>query len=69
MSKIKYYIFNGDNVHIVWENEKLGRVLVINGGIDMNDDLSVMELDDDSGTMTEIKNIDLRDYFLEILAS
>ena len=66
MSKAKYAIRNGqDVVGLLWENEKLGKVLVTYPDIkiDMNFDLEIWDIE----THEVIDYIDLRDFLLESL--
>lgn len=64
MSDAKYTIKNGDSIlGILWENEKLGKVLVTDGKVDMNFDLEIY----DHSKNAYVKYIDLRDFLLEVL--
>ncbi len=67
MSKSKYAVINGGNQNIVgilYENEKLGKVLVTNDvKIDMNCDIEIMDV----FTGEVVNSIDLRDIILEAI--
>ena len=65
MSKAKYVIANGDGIiGVLWENEKLGKVLVTDGKIDANHDLEIYE----PMGGKPVKHVDLRDFLLEVLS-
>lgn len=66
MSKVTYAIRNGNyNIGLLWENEKLGKVLTIypDAKVDMNCDLEIINAE--TGHM--VNHIDLRDFLLETL--
>jgi hypothetical protein len=64
MSKAKYAVRNGDNhVGILWENEKLGKVFVVQSEIDINFDLEIMDID----TGNIVDHVDLREFIFDAL--
>jgi len=67
MSKVKYFIINGDKVlGRFWETEKLGNVFIMESQIDLNNTLKIYMRDNDFG-VTEIVDIDILNDFMEIL--
>lgn len=66
MSKVKYAIITQEKqIGLLWENEKLGKVLVLENGvkISFNQDLEIYNVDDE-----KLENhVDLRDFLLEII--
>jgi hypothetical protein len=62
MSKCLYGIRNGENIMTLWENEKLGKVLITNGKLDLTQDLLIRNAE----TMKDEACIDLKDFILEV---
>lgn len=63
MSKLLYGIRNGDNIMTLWENEKLGKVLITDGKLDLTHDLEIINAE----TMNAEEFVDLRDFLLECM--
>jgi len=65
-SKAEYAICNIDKcVAIVWKTD-IGRVVVVQDKIDINGDLSVVEIKNTSNGKV-VDNVDLRNLIMEIL--
>lgn len=64
MAEAKYAVKNGDSITgILWENEKLGRLFVLQNDIDPNFGLEILDLP--NGNV--VKEVDMIDFLLEIL--
>lgn len=67
MSKPKYALCNLDScVAIVWETE-VGLVTVVQDKIDINGDITLMDISNGKPFGEKIKNVDLRDLLVSIL--
>lgn len=63
MAKAKYCILNADSVlGLVYEDEKLGRTLVLNGEINNDFEIQIVNMDG-----TPITQSDLKEYLLSLL--
>jgi hypothetical protein len=66
MSKPKYVIRNRESIiGLLWENDKLGNVLVTypDTQIDLNQDLEIWDVE----SCKQVNHVDLRDFLLETL--
>ena len=67
MSKPKYALCNLDScVAVVWETE-VGLVTVVQDKIDVNGDITLIDISNGKPFGEKIKNVDLRDLLVSIL--
>ena len=67
MSKLKYYIINGDRLlGTFWETENLGNVLVMESKVDFNNPLEIYTNTETEGFL-KVSDVDIIEDFLEIL--
>lgn len=64
MSKPKYVVSNGNKITgILWENENLGKVFVLQNEVDLNFDLEIFDIE----TNEYIDHVDLREFIFDAL--